>query len=199
MMKNKLFNIIAAALAAVLMVTALVYYNFIDKASDVEVNVGDNCPVFSVNTYKIEDGKFTSGGEIFSSFQNKGKVLVINFWATWCAPCKAELPYFNQLQEAFKEDVVVIALNGETMGEANLADWLNNGAPNDSSPVDGKWNEYSMLFGKYDESKQDLYKMLGFTGAWPSTMIVDKEGVVSFVKGGSMHYEDLEEQVLPLI
>ncbi len=198
-MKNKLLNIVACALAAVVMVSALVYYNFIDQASKIEVNAGDNCPVFSVNTYKIEKDKFVSGGEPFSSFRNKGKVLVINFWATWCAPCKAELPYFNQLQEAYKEDIIVIALNGETMADTELADWLNYGTSNDQSAVEGKWYEYSMLFGKYDESKQNLYKMLGFTGAWPSTMIVDREGIVTFTKGGSMHYEDLEAQVLPLI
>lgn len=200
MTKNKLFSILATALASILMVFALVYYNFIDTETKIEVDVGDHCPVFSVDTYKIENGEFTLGGEPFSPFQYRGKVLVINFWATWCAPCKAELPEFDQLQKAYPDDVVVITLNGEARTAENLAKWLNEGASNDSTPVENKWNEFSILFGKYDTAAQDLYQMLGFSsGALPATMIVSRNGAIAFITEGSMHYDDLVREVLPLM
>lgn len=43
-------------------------------------------------------------------FNNDGKVYVINFWATWCAPCVKELPYFEQLREKYKDKNVEIVL-----------------------------------------------------------------------------------------
>ena len=43
--------------------------------------------------------------------QKDNKTYVINFWATWCAPCIKELPYFEQIQEKFKKDVEVILIS----------------------------------------------------------------------------------------
>lgn len=43
--------------------------------------------------------------------QKNNKTYVINFWATWCAPCIKELPYFEQIQEKYKKDVEVILIS----------------------------------------------------------------------------------------
>lgn len=51
----------------------------------------------------------------------RGKVVVLNFWASWCAPCRAELPSLGRLAAAYQgKDVVVVALNVDRDSEMNL-------------------------------------------------------------------------------
>lgn len=64
-------------------------------------SIGDNAPLFSLRdisgrTWPLED--------------LNGKVVFINFWATWCTPCRKELPMLNDLQKK-RKDVVVLAVN----------------------------------------------------------------------------------------
>src|SRR6185436_16930182 len=44
-----------------------------------------------------------SGGEPLRSTDFKGKVVVVDFWATWCVPCKAEIPEFNKIRAKYKD------------------------------------------------------------------------------------------------
>ena len=63
-------------------------------------------------------------GESFSSVLNqyKGKVIYLDFWASWCAPCKREMPYSEKLQEEFKgQDVVFLYMSVDR----NAQSWLN--------------------------------------------------------------------------
>lgn len=44
----------------------------------------------------------------------KGKFIIIDFWATWCGPCRQSIPKFNELQKKFKKDLVIIGLSDES-------------------------------------------------------------------------------------
>ena len=58
--------------------------------------------------------------------QSDDKVYVVNCWATWCAPCVKELPYFEQIQQDFKEnvEVVLISLDFPSQYESKLIPFL---------------------------------------------------------------------------
>ena len=75
-----------------------------------EVNVGNAAPDFQVSDL---DGKPVS----LSDFQ--GKPILINFWASWCRPCRTEMPYIQQVYEEWSDKgLVVLAINiGETPSE----------------------------------------------------------------------------------
>lgn len=79
--------------------TAEVVKNTIEEVSEKETIISD-----------IELEIYDYNG--FSTFLNKkdNKVYVINFWATWCAPCVKELPYFEQLNAEYKDDNVKVIL-----------------------------------------------------------------------------------------
>ncbi len=79
--------------------TGLVYYSLRDTSA----KEGQPAPLFSIKTDQGENVTPTSFG---------GKVLVLNFWATWCSPCIQEIPSLNQFQRRFaREGVVVVAVS----------------------------------------------------------------------------------------
>lgn len=121
-------------------------------------------------------------GETFKLSEQRGKVVLINIWATWCGPCVAEMPEIDQLAEDYEDDLVVIGINcGET--EQTVADFVEE-------------NGYDYLFAA--DPDYEICSQLNFTNAIPYTIVVDREGVVSALHrgGGYGVYEVLEGYVL---
>lgn len=136
--------------------------------------VGMRCPDFTIPKYD---------GESFTLSENKGKVVVINFWATWCTPCCNELPYFQQLWETYPEDVALVAIHSSLITDDVEAYLQKMG--------------YTMPFG-LDETG-DVITSLGGSTMLPMTVILDRDGIVSYNQVGSVTYEKLESLVTPLI
>jgi thiol-disulfide isomerase/thioredoxin len=55
----------------------------------------------------------------------RGRIVVLDFWATWCAPCLADLPWYRQIVERFDTRVQVIGISLDTTDRRTLAAWLN--------------------------------------------------------------------------
>ena len=193
---SKKLSIASTVLATVVMASALVYYNFIDKKKVIEgVSVGDICPDFTVDMMTAKSGSFEFSKEDYNLREHDGKVRVINFWATWCSACKHELPYFNDFAVAYP-NVEVIAICGASGSEAVVQKWMNN--EKEEAQVKG-WADFDLIFGYYNDTVQDLYGNLGGEGFWPMTIVVDEEGVIRYSEEVEMDYQMLESVVLPLL
>lgn len=178
MNRNKILKVVAGSLAGMALGGALIYFNFVDKVENIEVT--EEAPDFTVKTYDVVDGTFTDG-ETFT-LSEQSKLMVINFWDTWCVPCKAEIPHFNKLQRNYPEYVEVLVLSpGRTVA------WLNN-----SSEADG-WENFELTFGHYGQN--DVYAQYGFTSGLPCTAIVH-DGKIVYRRQGGLLYKELKTEVL---
>jgi len=85
------------------------------KAQEVQSNLIEKKEILKANTYTLNTTtgeKITfevSDGVLFSK-QLNGKMVLINFWATWCKPCIKEMPAFVELQEKYKNDFIIIGV-----------------------------------------------------------------------------------------
>ena len=101
----------------------------------------------------------------FSEF--KGKVVFLNFWATWCPPCVAELPYIQSFYNDYKNKVAFVSLSNE------------------------KWSEINSFFKENDynfpvyQNKQYHLKGLPQVSSIPRTFIIDKHGTIKIDKSGA--------------
>ena len=169
------YRIVAAVLAAVLAVS-LVYFNFLHKEPEIDVcEVGEKC-------YALDLELIGSDGETINVDYYQGKVIVINFWGTWCAPCVAELPHFDDVASEYGDDIAVIAVH--TVDQKEKAEqYVNTNYPD---------TKIKFVYDTNDGSGLDkYYTILGGKGSYPMTIIVDKKGKIQFSMEGSMTHEEL--------
>lgn len=111
----------------------------------------------------------TLDGGTFRLSEQRGKVVVVNIWATWCGPCVQEMPDLERISREYGEKVVVIGVNsGES--EETIARFVED-------------NGYTFLFGIDEEYYVGSY-VFPTTGI-PHTVVIDENGIISEVFTGS--------------
>ncbi len=115
------------------------------------------------------------GGELTLS-DLKGKVVMLNFWATWCGPCVGEMPAFPQLVEKYGDDLALVAVDIGEDEDTVKAFLEKNG-----------YDSFTVLLDP-DYAVSDLYPSEGI----PYTVIIDREGVISALELGA---DDAETMV----
>jgi peroxiredoxin len=116
----------------------------------------------------------------------QGKVLVINFWATWCPPCLKEMPEFEAMQNEFSDkglQFVGIALDDLEPIKEFIA---------------SKKITYPILLGE-DQGTKLAHDLGNIVNTVPFTVIVDKKGLVTKSHMGELSREQLLETVTPLL
>jgi cytochrome c biogenesis protein CcmG/thiol:disulfide interchange protein DsbE len=130
-------------------------------------------------------GDLVNGKGKISFASKKGKVLIVDFWATWCEPCKKSFPKLQDLYVKYKGQMEIIGISEdeENNGLKSFAD------ANGSAKFPIIFDDGKTIAAKWQPSKM------------PSTFIIDKNGVVKFVHLGYHDGEeaDIERQVKGLL
>lgn len=122
-------------------------------------------------------------GEAVALSDYEGQVVLINLWATWCPPCKAEMPTLNAFYESHREQgFVVLAVNNKE----------------DAATVNAYIQEKGFTFPVLLDTQAemlDLYQVQGL----PTTFIIDRSGQIQHVQIGEITEEQLNDIVGPLL
>lgn len=131
---------------------------------------------FFDNPWKTPDGKTVDTNSW------RGKVLVVNFWASWCPPCVEEMPTLDQLQAEFlPQNVLFVGIGIDS--PSNIRQFL------EMTPV-----SYPIVIGGLEGST--LSKQLGNAqGALPYTIIIDAKGKATSSKLGKISEEELRKAI----
>ena len=114
----------------------------------------------------------------------KGKAVIVNFWATWCAPCRQEIPLLVKLQAQYAaQGLQVIGIATDETDEKSVQAFLKKMVVN-----------YPMLMGTDDVGNM----VAGFGGTLiglPYTLVLDRDGKVLDIHAGELHPEDAQKLV----
>ena len=118
----------------------------------------------------------------------RGQAVLLNLWATWCPPCRAEMPYFQELSEEYgSRGLAVVGISVDDSGARTM--------------VDGFLEESGVVYDILLDPSQVSMDRLGILGL-PSTFLVDTDGVIRVVRAGPIFegdqaFLDALEEILP--
>jgi thiol-disulfide isomerase/thioredoxin len=138
--------------------------------------IGSRLPTFSLTDLE---------GHPVSSSELRGKVVLVDFWATWCQPCKKEMPGYQKLEDRYgSRGFMVIGLKFETM-------------PDMEDPVQfakGIGVRYPLAV-----ATDDLKQKFGGIEGLPTTMLYDRNGVLRWKIIGFEYTDNVESALKPLL
>ena len=130
--------------------------------------------------FKLKD---LDGKEV-SLASYKGKVVLLNFWATWCGPCKAEIPGFVELQEKYRDKLTIVGYSVDDTAELAR-----------KYAAEYKMN-YPILLG---EGREDVQDAFGPIWGIPASFIISKDGTVCRKHMGIAPKAVFEKEVVALM
>lgn len=140
----------------------------VHSEAEVGVEVGMQAPDFTINN--------VNGDEVSLS-DYRGTKVFLNFWASWCPPCKEEMPAIQKLHKNYDNIKVVTVNSGE--GKDKVLNYLM---------------EYNFSFTTLLDKNRKVTTDYLIRGI-PSTFVIDKDGIIVRKQRGAITYEKMEEMI----
>mgnify|MGYP001210657066 CR=1 FL=1 len=142
----------------------------IDENVTIGIGKGQRAPDF-----QLED----ANGNAYKLSDFRGKKVFVNFWATWCPPCRAEMPHMQQVYDDHEGDVVVLGVNL---------------TPTETDPeaIEPFIEDFELTFPIVLDHEGDVmttYQVI----AYPTTFAVDSQGIIREIFRGAINTEIMNE------
>ncbi|MFV2045768.1 MULTISPECIES: TlpA family protein disulfide reductase [Metabacillus] len=161
---------IIAVSILVFLIGYAIYYAINPNTAKEGVTEGSAAPNFELATLN---------GESMSLESLKGKKVILNFWATWCPPCRSEMPDMQRIQDEHDGDVVVVAVN-LTSSESSV------------KTVEDFVNELGLTFPVLLDEKGKVNNQFEVL-SYPTSYFLDEEGVIRTKFVGAMTYDQMND------
>ena len=126
----------------------------------------------------------TSSGDTFSSDRLAGHAVLINFWATWCEPCRKEIPLLVAAQALHRGSLAVVGVAVDELDPVRRFE-------------DEVGLNYTSLVGKTEALA--LMERYGNSGQLPFTLVFDRQGRLRYTKTGEIRGSDLDQWLADLL
>ncbi|MDO3679058.1 TlpA family protein disulfide reductase [Paenibacillus ehimensis] len=162
-------------LLLVVVLVSLALYSKLPARAGTAAKVGAQAPAFSLTGLD---------GQTYTSEQFRGKPLIVNFWASWCGPCKEEAPALVRLYERYKDRVELVAVNitAKDRIESVQAFASAYGLP------------FPVLLDERAETAQ-AYRIVPI----PTTYLIDRNGMIADKITGAADDAALEKKITALL
>lgn len=191
MNKNTKTVMLIAAFALLIVVAVIAYDSLSEKVApqnniDITQNEGEASQTEQgEETEKIEAPDFTvldMDGNSVKLSDMIGKPIVLNFWASWCSPCKKEMPEFNEVYEEVGEDITFMMIN--------LVDGQRETVEKGTKYVKNQ----GFTFPVYFDAEQEAASTYGIRSI-PLTLFIDKDGYIITGAQGTIDAETLKKGI----
>jgi len=123
-------------------------------------------------------------GKTVKLSDERGKVVLLNFWATWCGPCKIEIPWFIDFQQNYKDrDFEVLGVSLDDDGWESVKPY-----------VEMKKINYRVVIGS-----EEVSQLYGGVDALPTTFMIDREGRIAAIHQGLAGKSEYQNEILDLL
>jgi peroxiredoxin len=172
MNKQTLYWVRRILLVAMIGLIGFAFYRMMGQGAAPEV--GDSAPSFALTTLAGEKSRLAD---------LQGKAVVLNFWATWCEPCRREMPAMQTMYEKYKEQgLEIVAVN---MAETEIA-------------VSAFAQQYGFTFPIWMDKEQEAVQLYGI-GPIPTTFFIDATGMIRQKATGSLELSQLEQYIRSIL
>jgi thiol-disulfide isomerase/thioredoxin len=183
-MDNKIKTVIQIVIfAAFLGIVYFVYTGLSDKYQSNNQKTTDQTTKQENNNQTAPDFIVCDGtGKEVKLSDYKGRPVVLNFWASWCPPCKSEMPHFNKIYAESKNDVVFMMVD------------LVDGQRETQSEGQKYISDQGYSFPVYFDNTQDAANAYGITSI-PTTVFIDPEGNIVIAYRGAISKAKLKAAI----
>lgn len=138
--------------------------------------------------FKLVDAR----GDVIDLRAYKGKVVLLDFWATWCGGCKLEIPWYMAFDNTYKpQGLAVIGVAMDDEGWAKVRPFLAQ--PKDAETGGNTSMQYPVILGN-----ASLSKAYGLT-SMPMTVLIDRKGKIALSHTGVVDKDDFEQHIQQLL
>lgn len=141
----------------------------VEESNEVGIRKGEIAPDFELTTLD---------GETVQLSEYKGKRVMLNFWATWCPPCRAEMPDMEKFQKNKDVQVLAVNLTETESNQDNVQKFVDELNLTLTTPLDDQ------------SAVSNEYKVM----AYPTTYMIDSNGRIQFITMGAMNYDFMVQQ-----
>lgn len=196
-MKNQklVLSVIAIGFAGFLSISYIAYNSLGSKYNQRNIDSSkDTSQGEAVNNSTEQDKKMEKDFVVYDENLNKvklsdykGKSVVVNFWASWCPPCKDEMPLFNEISSKYNQDELVVLMVNMTDGQRETIDIAKKF-------ISDKKYKMKVLFDK-DSNAAMNYNIESI----PRTLFIDKDGNIIKDYSGKISKVELDNQIKSLL